>query len=215
MWRILMTRSLPGRPVAFRNPSKFLFSKCLSTASASDTRTEAEIREQILRSALANVPLLGWTDDAVAKAMKDVGYDSLSHTMIANGPVELVTYFMDMKREHVSKKLSEKYSLVGIDDEGVQTNTDEVVYDAIEMHLDFIAPYLSSWPKALALLAEPSQYPSTLQLMTETADDICHFAGMKASRMDWYSDRGLVLLVFCSTELFMLTDYSENMVETR
>ena len=70
-----MTRSLPGRPVAFRNPSKFLFSKCLSTASASDTRTEAEIREQILRSALANVPLLGWTDDAVAKAMKDVGYD--------------------------------------------------------------------------------------------------------------------------------------------
>ena len=139
-----MTRSLPGRPMSLKNPSKLIFSKYLSSESASTSKTESEIRERILRSALANVPLLGWTDDAVAKAMKDVGYDSLSHTMIANGPLELVTYFMDMKRDHVSKRLSEKYSLVGIDDDGVQTNTDEVVYDAIEMHLDYIAPYLSS-----------------------------------------------------------------------
>ena len=82
------------------------------------------------------------------------------------------------------------------------------------MHLDYIAPYLSSWPKALALLAEPSQIPNTMNLMTETADDICHYAGMKSSRMDWYSDRGLVLVVFCSTELYMLTDYSEKMQDT-
>jgi ubiquinone biosynthesis protein COQ9 len=32
----------------------------------------------------------GWTDDALAKAMSEVGYDPLSHTMITNGPVELV-----------------------------------------------------------------------------------------------------------------------------
>ena len=215
MRRLLMTRSFPGRISAFKSPSRLIVSNLSTSASASGSRSDAEVKELILRSALANVPLLGWTDDAVAKAMKDAGYDSLSHTMIANGSVELVTYFMDIKREHVSKRLSEKYSIVGLDDEGVQTNTDEVVYDAIEMHLDYIAPYLSSWPKALALLAEPSQFPSTLQLMTDTADDICHHAGMKASRMDWYSDRGLVLLVFCSTELFMLTDYSEKMEDTR
>ena len=209
----LATRSLSKRFTLFRAPTHFAFSRFSSTAA--DTKSDAEIREQILHTALGNVPLLGWTDDAVAKAMRDIGYDSLSHKMIADGPVELVTYFMAMKREHVSKKLSEKYALVRLDDDGTQTNADEVVYDAIEMHLDCIAPYLSSWPKALALLAQPSEFPNTLQLMTETADDICHFAGMKSSRMDWYSDRGLVLLVFCSTELFMLTDYSENMQHTR
>ena len=185
------------------------------SASSFEGKTDSEIRRTILQTAMGNVPLLGWTDDALAKAMKDVGYDSLSHTMIASGPVDLVTHFMTMKREHVSEQLSKKYALVGLDDDGEQSNTNEVVRDAIEMHLDYIAPYLSSWPKALALLAEPSQIPSTIQMMTETSDDICHYAGMKSSRLDWYSDRGLVLAVFCSTELYMLTDYSENMQDTR
>ena len=216
MRRILTSPSFSKRLSAFRTP--VIINRCAVfqfSSTAEESRSDSEIREKILHSALGNVPLLGWTDDAVAKAMKDVGYDSLSHKMIENGPVELVTYFMSMKRAHVSKKLNEKYSLVRLDDEGQQTNADEVVYDAIEMHLDYIAPYLSSWPKALALLAQPSQLPHTVQLMTETADDICHYAGMRASRMDWYTDRGLVLLVFCSTELFMLTDYSENMQHTR
>jgi len=178
-------------------------------------RSDDELREEILKEALKNVPLLGWTDDSVAKAMAEVGYDSLSHTIITNGPVELVTYFMHKKREHVKGILREKYAAVEMDDDDVQINTDEVVYDAIELHLDYIAPYLSSWPKALALLAEPAQLPDTLQLMTDTADDICHYAGMKSSRLNWYSDRGLVLVVFTYTELFMLTDYSEKMIDTR
>ena len=208
MRSILRSRVFAGRFITPHQLPKF------STASF-DGKTDEEIRFTILQTALGNVPLLGWTDDAIAKAMRDVGYDSLSHTMIGSGPVDLVTHFMNAKKDHVSELLAKKYFLVGLDDNGVQTNSDEVVCDASEMHLDYIAPYLSSWPKALALLAEPSQIPNTMNLMTETADDICHYAGMKSSRMDWYSDRGLVLVVFCSTELYMLTDYSEKMQDTR
>lgn len=205
---IPITRIISKRLTAFRRFPKF-------SSTAFEGKTDDEIRYTILETALSNVPLLGWTDDALAKAMRDVGYDSLTHKMIASGPVDLVTHFMTKKREHVSELLSKKYALVGLEDDGSQSNSNEVVNDAIEMHLDYIAPYLSSWPKALALLAEPSQLPTTVQLMTESADDICHFAGLRSSRMDWYSDRGLVLVVFCSTELFMLTDYSENMQDTR
>lgn len=205
---IPITRIVTKRLVSFRRFAQF-------STTTFEGKTDDEIRYTILQTALSNVPLLGWTDDALAKAMRDVGYDSLSHKMIASGPVDLVTHFMTKKREHVSELLSKKYALVGLEDDGSQSNANEVVNDAIEMHLDYIAPYLSSWPKALALLAEPSQIPSTIQLMTETADDICHFAGLRSSRMDWYSDRGLVLVVFCTTELYMLTDYSENMQDTR
>jgi ubiquinone biosynthesis protein COQ9 len=203
-----ITRMISKRLVSFRRVPQF-------STTTFEGKTDDEIRYTILHAALSNVPLLGWTDDALAKAMRDVGYDSLSHKMIASGPVDLVTHFMTKKREHVSELLAKKYALVGLEDDGSQSNADEVVNDAIEMHLDYIAPYLSSWPKALALLAEPSQIPSTIQLMTDTADDICHFAGLRSSRMDWYSDRGLVLVVFCTTELYMLTDYSENMQDTR
>jgi ubiquinone biosynthesis protein COQ9 len=208
-----MMSTLAIRATLRRFPSSV---RCSAFSTSSfEGKTDYEIRQTILQTAMGNVPLLGWTDDALAKAMKDIGYDSLSHTMIASGPVDLVTHFMTTKREHVSEQLSKKYALVGLDDDGEQSNSNEVVRDAIEMHLDYIAPYLSSWPKALALLAEPSQIPNTVQMMVETSDDICHFAGLKSSRLDWYSDRGLVLTVFCSTELYMLTDYSENMQDTR
>ena len=51
--------------------------------------------------------------------------------------------------------------------------------------------------------------------MIDTVDDICHLAGMNSSRLDWYTDRALILLVFATTEMYMLTDYSENMKETK
>jgi uncharacterized membrane protein len=39
---------------------------------------------------------------------------------------------MQKKREHVSNILREKYAAVEMDEDDVQINTDEVVYDAIE-----------------------------------------------------------------------------------
>lgn len=67
----------------------------------------------------------------------------------------------------------------------------------------------------MVLPTEPTQLNQTLEIMIDTVDDICHLAGMNSSRLDWYSDRALILLVFATTEMYMLTDYSENMKETK
>ena len=65
------------------------------------------------------------------------------------------------------------------------------------------------------ITTEPTQLTQTLEIMIDTVDDICHLAGMNSSRLDWYTDRALILLVFATTEMYMLTDYSENMKETK
>jgi rpsU-divergently transcribed protein len=171
-----------------------------------------------MRAALANVPELGWTDDAVAKAVKEVGYDSIAHKMIDHGAADLVRYFMQQKRVHVQQFISDKYPPHDDEheeDEDAATHAKLVVHDAIACHMEYIAPYKASWPSALAVVSEPSQLPKTLEVMADTADDICHLAGMNSSRLDWYTDRALILMVYGTTEMYMLTDYSDDMHDTK
>jgi ubiquinone biosynthesis protein COQ9 len=185
-----------------------------SVRQCSSTASDEAFKRKILQAALSYVPTVGWTEDAVALAVKDAGFDTFTHRIFDNGAVDLVTFFMESKRENVNKVILEKFGdLRG--EEIPQDSRNEIIYSAIEAHMDYIAPHISSWPSAMAVLAEPSQLPSTIKLMTDVADDICHHAGLTSSRLDWYVDRGLVLGVFCSTELFMLTDYSPNLHETR
>ena len=178
------------------------------------TSSDFELKQRVLDTALRYVPTVGWTEDAVAMAIKEVGYDSFSHKIVDRGAVDLVTNFMKRKRKHVNTILEDKYGKSG-SEETTPEKRDERIYAAIEAHLEYISPFIPSWPSALAVLSDPLQVADTVQLMTDVADDICHHAGLKSSRLDWYTDRGLVLAIFCSAELFMLTDYSHNLQDTR
>jgi rpsU-divergently transcribed protein len=125
---------------------------------------------------------------------------------------------MKQKRAHVHEVISAKYPPHEAEHGQEDHSADQakiIIYEAIESHMEYISPYKTSWPNALAVIAEPSQLPQTLLMMTDTVDDICHLAGMNSSRLDWYTDRGLVLMVFGTTEMYMLTDYSDKMQDTR
>ena len=55
----------------------------------------------------------------------------------------------------------------------------------------------------------------TFSMVLATSDDLCHLCNMQSSRSSWYSDRLYVLSVYCSSELFLLTDHSANFEDTR
>ena len=138
---------------AFR---RFCVSNEKTAGSSSDGKQrDANIREAIMKAALNNVPELGWTDDAVAKAVKEVGYDSIAHKMIDHGAADLVRYFMHKKRLHVYEVVTSKHP--PHDDENNEsksgTHAKIVVYEAIACHMEYISPYKSTWPSALAVLA--------------------------------------------------------------
>lgn len=190
-------------------------------SSRSERESDEAIRKKILARALAQVPHLGWTDAALVQGVREAtGLSSLAHTMIERGAVEIVEFFLEEKRKHV-QKIMQSHNERDINNSD-ETNSGESthlgrdnLYRAMVAHLEYTAPYLSNWSSALALLSDPLQAPHTLTIMNDIADDLCHFSDMKATRLGWYLDRGALIALLGSAELFMLTDYSDNFSETK
>jgi hypothetical protein len=99
---------------------------------------------------------------------------SLSHTVIDIGPAELVYYLLDKKKRHVAEKFSSRFSNTQSSPE--DSNIDDFensVYFLMESHLDYIAPYRSSWADALQCISTPSQIVRSSQRLQELGNDFC------------------------------------------
>ena len=94
-------------------------------------------------------------------------------------------------------------------------DVDTILQAAIEAHIDYIYPYAHTWPSALATFADPSQVSYAVTTAMQLADDIVSMSEIQASRGDWYTERLLATMLYSSTELFMLTDTSENLQDTK
>ena len=190
----------------------------------------ADVKLALLEGALLHVETLGWTDVALAKAATEIGLSPLTHSLASRGAVELVEHFLKKKREHVSKVvLSFKDELcvarergdgAGEEPAGAQQGIDKkrsvlLLTRAIEAHMDFIAPHRQTWSSALALVAAPQNALNTLGAVADLADDLCEFADIQATRSDWYTERCLLLALYGSVELFVLTDSSVGLKESK
>ena len=222
----LVRRSVVPRIFRFVGANAGLCSKggASSGENQESQSSESSMRQQIVEKALGYVPTMGWTEDALAQAATDFGLPPLNHRIVSRGPVEIVDLFLAKKRIHV-KEFMKAASMAREDDAGEvgkdetggshSDSDDDIVYKAIEAHLDFIAPYVPSWPSAISLMIHPDELPHLLELSSEVANDLCEYAGIKAARTDWYTERALLLSVFASTELYMLTDTSEGFTDTK
>ena len=86
---------------------------------------------------------------------------------------------------------------------------------ALHAHMQFLAPYRSSWPAAMALLFDPRNVTYSVRSALGVVEDLCQYADVTASRMNWYTERGLLLGLYTANELYMLADDSENLKDTR
>jgi ubiquinone biosynthesis protein COQ9 len=190
------------------------------------------LRAQILEASLNNVASLGWTQDSIAKGVMDLGLPPLSHRILSRGPIEVVEYFIEKKRAYAKERvatLQGKYAVLEHANESFntannlgesstgdkQSKTDEMMQESFEAHIDFLAPYVQTWPSALALFADPMQMSVAMTTGMQIADDIVTLGGIEASRNDWYTERLLAVMLYTSTELFLLSDKSPNFSDTR
>lgn len=171
--------------------------------------TDETLKSKILNAALNNVPQYGWTDESITHAMKDLGLPPLAHGIINRGPVEFIELFLEKKRLHVHETMTQFCS------ESDDTTSDAIILKAIEAHFEYTLPYLAVWPKALAILAEPENLHSSAGNMVKALDDICYFAKIENVGTDWYSERFMLFTLFSTSELHLLTDYSEDFTDTR
>lgn len=136
---------------------------------------ENKIRREILESAMAFVPTLGWTKDAICKGAETLGYPGVVHGMFPRGSAELIEYFytncterlvewMDKETEGGTKKPKGK----------------EFVTEAVHQRLMMLAPYRSNWPQAIAVMSLPPNAVKSLANLLTLADEICHYNGDRA-----------------------------------
>mmetsp|Transcript_28084 Transcript_28084/g.40005 ORF Transcript_28084/g.40005 Transcript_28084/m.40005 type:complete len:272 (+) Transcript_28084:31-846(+) len=181
---------------------------------------EKEMRRLILDAAILNVSMLGWTDDSIAKAINDVGKlnGPLAHGIFTRGAYDLLEHFLEKKRAHVFALVNQQKETTestDFHDTSSLSSEEKYLIAGMEAHFEYLSPYLSSWPSALAVLADPRYALDTVKIVGSTVDDLCFLAGMQSSRGDWYKERLLVLSIYTSSELFLLTDHSSNFEETR
>ncbi|KAA0175842.1 hypothetical protein FNF27_02563 [Cafeteria roenbergensis] len=211
--RCLPAWARAGRPLrsAAAAPNWAVFGRSL-TEQAAGHRDEEDLFHDpelaILDEALDYVEEHGWTRAAISAGAQKLGYPPLSHGMFEKGDFALVRHAMRRATEAMASQL-EAMPLEAM-------TGDERIIAGVRARLEHLAPFVSSgsWAKAMALGALPQHALDTSTELGVTVDELWYLAGDRSADASWYSRRGLLLGVFASTELYMLSDTSEGFSDT-
>mmetsp|Transcript_12086 Transcript_12086/g.24696 ORF Transcript_12086/g.24696 Transcript_12086/m.24696 type:complete len:353 (+) Transcript_12086:1-1059(+) len=200
----------------------------LSTASSN--------KVSILNHSLTFVEEHGWGGDALTRGAVSAGFPPTAHAMVfeegesslsaGGGEIALVNHFMGECNSQLREKVADRVRSGLWDEEGVSSL--ERYKAAIRIRLNMNAPYVKCdrWHEAMAVGALPSNALSTAKFLNELTEIICE-AGKSGSQaaggqgatlennaVATYGERAAVGAVYLSTELYMLSDKSEDFAGT-
>lgn len=181
-----------------------------SSSSASSSADASNIKERIVQAALKHVLELRWSDECLVRATKELDLPPLSHRIVSRGCGELVQHVLDQKLAHVQSVMTRTqpaHSSAEIDLDRLQ--------HAIFSHFQYIHPYQAVWAEAIAIAISPEEIQHTALHAYRLTDELCFYGNIKTSRLDWYSERLLLAGLYGATELFYLTDKTEDLADTR
>ncbi|URE24154.1 hypothetical protein MUK42_15808 [Musa troglodytarum] len=141
-----------------------------------------EEQARVLRAALPHVVRMGWSESAMIAGARDVGVSPAIVGSIPRKEAALVEFFMD----DCLQKLIDK---VESGDELKDLILSNRLGKLIRIRLKMQAPYISKWPQALSIQAQPANLPTSFKQRAELVDEIWHAAGDSGSDIDWYVKR--------------------------
>ncbi|KAG6411623.1 hypothetical protein SASPL_129706 [Salvia splendens] len=166
-----------------------------------------EEQARVLHASLGHVIRLGWTDAAMVAGAKEVG---LSPSIVGSFPrkeAALVEFFMDDSLQKLIDIIDTKEDLKNL----IPSHR---VSKLVRIRLEMQAPYISKWPQALSIQAQPSNISTSFKQRAMLVDEIWHAAGDEATDTDWYVKRTVLGGIYSTTELYMLTDNSPDFQDT-
>ncbi|KAJ1418803.1 Ubiquinone biosynthesis protein COQ9 [Sesbania bispinosa] len=150
---------------------------------------------------------LGWTEAALIAGARDVG---LSPSIVGSLPrkeAALVEFFMDDCLQRLIDRVDSDESLKNL-------TASDCIAKLVRFRLEMQAPYISKWPQALSIQAQPVNVPTSFKQRAMLLDEIWHAAGDNASDIDWYAKRTVLGGIYSTTEIYMLTDSSPDFRDT-
>ncbi|KAL7096108.1 hypothetical protein ACP275_10G062700 [Erythranthe tilingii] len=166
-----------------------------------------EEQASVLQASLCHVIRLGWSDAAMIAGAKEVG---VSPSIVGSFPrkeAELVEFFM----EDCLQKLID---IIDMKEDLKTLIPSHRVAKLVRIRLEMQAPYISKWPQALSVQAQPSNVSTSFKQRAMLVDEIWHAAGDEATDTDWYVKRTILGGIYSAAELYMLTDTSPDFQDT-
>lgn len=188
------------------------------------------VEEPILAAAIPHVPSHGFTYTSLSLGAKTAGYIDASTNLFPRGSFSLVHYHLYTKRvclaQHKdilepldagNKPLGTAAKVKALTWERLMGNR-EIIHRWQEVFLPYphsLKSMLTLHPQALALMAQPSNIPTSLSELAALSDEIWFLAGDNAVDTSWYSKRASLSSIYAATELFMTTDKSTEFADTK
>ncbi|KAK4565098.1 hypothetical protein RGQ29_006954 [Quercus rubra] len=162
---------------------------------------------RVLQASLPHVVRLGWTEAAMIAGARAVG---VSPSIIGSFPrkeAALVEFFMDDCLQRLIDRIDSGEDLKSL-------IPSDHISKLIRFRLEMQAPYISKWPQALSIQAQPLNVPTSFKQRAMLVDEIWHAVGDEASDIDWYVKRTVLGGIYSTTEIYMLTDSSPDFRDT-
>nr|XP_043624269.1 ubiquinone biosynthesis protein COQ9-B, mitochondrial [Erigeron canadensis] len=187
-----------------------------STTSKGDRRRKRNVstgsyedeQSRVLAASLLHVMKLGWSEAALIAGARDVGVSPSIVGSIPRKQAVLVEYFMDQCLQH----------LIDVIDSGDLNLQDlvpsERIAKLVKFRLQMQAPYISKWPQALSIQAQPSNFPTSFKQRAMLVDEFWHASNDEDTGVDWYLKRTVLGGIYSTTEVYMLTDNSTDFHDT-
>ncbi|XP_064292268.1 ubiquinone biosynthesis protein COQ9, mitochondrial-like isoform X3 [Plodia interpunctella] len=172
---------------------------------------EENVKHSILERALDFVPKSGWSVESISAGAEAAGYPGVAHGLFPNGGGDLVHYFNIKCNEQLVVQMK-SWPKENLKESKVPA---KFIENAIFTRLLMIEPYKSTWPKAIAIQALPNNVSNCLATLLSLVDDICYHSGDRSVDFNWYIRRVGLAGIYKASELFYLTDKSQEGVATR
>ena len=174
-----------------------------ASADAQPEKSDATLKDAILKAALKDAVFDGFTDSLLAKAAKNAGTDkSVLDRLFPEGVLSLVEYFS----ASVDAAMEEKLAAVNLPKLKIR----ERIKIAVLTRLALLAPNKEAARRAAALMTLPMHAGHGAKMMYRTVDAMWRAAGDTSTDFNFYTKRGILAGVYGSVLVRWFNDTGED-----
>jgi ubiquinone biosynthesis protein COQ9 len=169
--------------------------------------------ETILSASLKHVPQHGFTSTSLKLGARDTSHLPISTNLFPQGPFDLILYWLSSRRLLLKEaSLPTTTTTTTTTPSNIDDRIRAILLERLSMNRR--ASIVSSWPAALAVMAQPKYVPQSLQELGKLADELVFLAGDTSVDSSWYTKRGSLAAVYAAAEVFQTTDSSVDGKDT-
>lgn len=170
-------------------------------------RGDHVLKDAVVRAALTQIPLEGFSEKVLREAAKEAGVDArLLPRLFPDGPLSLAEALSETFDREMETRLA-KAKLASM-------KVRERIAKAVKTRIDIMRPHKDAVRRAAAFLTLPPHAARGATLLYRTVDAMWRAAGDTSTDFNFYTKRAILGGVYSATLMRWFTDKSDDEGET-